>query len=363
MRVPFIAIVATLLLGLLVRSFAQDATLTKDEAIQTLQALKTLEDDLLKQLQQSDLELLNIKAEVAQVRQNLLEKNTKLNELEVHRIALERDLAPIQAIVRRRLKGRQLSIKRGEAFLRLLMRRGGSTDFLRSRGYLNAIAKLDFSLMQTYRERRSSLDTTQRELDRSRTTLKSMESKLTLRATEIDRLNEHRYELFEQAKREKRKAAEIAKKYGLKLQNLSDQDAESQSLKMTDLTWPVRGTRVRGYGRYQNSIHKTQHESKGWLIATEPDVKVHTIQSGRILYSGWFKGFGNLVVIQHTNRFHSVYAHLGVRMVKTNDTVGRNDLIGRTQQSSGNRRSRIYFEIRKDKRAVNPSRFVRKQRG
>ena len=126
-------------------------------ALETYKKLRKVEKTLLASLRESQTKLTELSQQIAQTRIDLSSGNRKVNELETERRELEAELQPLPDNVRRRLKARQLSLSRGEAFLRLLVQREGATSFLRSKGYLNEIAKLDLNLLAEYYKRRSAL--------------------------------------------------------------------------------------------------------------------------------------------------------------------------------------------------------------
>jgi murein hydrolase activator len=332
-----------------------ETKLSKASALTTYQKLRRVEDDLLKALKTSEGELARINQQMNQVRIDLSEGNQRLNALEQERRTLETALAPITKTVRNRLKARQLSLKRGEAFLRLMVQKDGATAFLRSRGYLNAVANLDLKMLQSYQVRRRALANNTDRLSNSRQVLLELELNLASKAKQVDALSEERYEVFEQAKQEKRRAEGIAKAYGLSSIDLHSNGLKSeQNLVLRNLRWPVSGKRLRGFGAYVDPLFETNHFSNGWLIQSTPKAEVHVIESGKVIYSGWFKGYGNLVIVQHSTRVHSLYAQLGALRVRANETVSIDDVIALTRQDRDKNSGQVYFEIRKDKVAFDP---------
>lgn len=328
---------------------------SKDTARATYQALRKVEASLLDALKRSEGELAQINQQMNQVRIDLSEGNQRLNALEQERRTLEASLAPITKTVRNRLKARQLSLKRGEAFLRLMVQKDGATAFLRSRGYLNAVANLDLDILQGYQERRRALASNTQRLSNSRQALLELELNLAGKANRVDTLSEQRFSIFEQAKQEKRLAEGIAKSHGLSSVDLHSNDAQvEQSKLLKDLRWPVMGKRIRGFGAYIDPNFNTNHFSNGWLIKGAPGSEVHVIQGGKVLYSGWFKGYGNLVIVEHSPQIHSLYAHLGTLRVSANETVLIDDVIALSPAVHQKNPGQVYFEIRKDKVAFDP---------
>jgi len=325
----------------------------------SFQALKALERKLLENLERSDAERQKLEHTIRQVRLDLTTKNQDLNRLAIQKDVLEAELLPLERKVRARLKARQVSLKRGEAFLRLLLQEGGATRFMTSRGYLNAIAALDLKMMQEYQERKAKLLANEAEIEQSTESLKKLELKLAKKAVKIDVLNEERFMLLEQAKREKRKAEVTAKRLGL---------AEEVELPITNelsfiaakgkMPRPVQGTLLRRFGIYRNTSLKTTHRSNGWLLSVGASTDVRAVHRGKVIYSGPFKGYGHLVILEHSPRFHTIYGQLSNATVTVNQAVSTSESIGTIVKSKRNRRPRLYFEIRKEKKPTDPARYL-----
>ena len=84
---------------------------------------------------------------------------------------------------------------------------------------------------------------------------------------------------------------------------------------------------------------------------------VHAVQPGRVRFSGWMRGYGNLIVIQHEESLETWYAHLSRRLVEVGAIVtgeARIGLIGSTGRSTG---PHLHYEIRQHGRRILPRTF------
>jgi len=80
---------------------------------------------------------------------------------------------------------------------------------------------------------------------------------------------------------------------------------------------------------------------------------------GRVVFSDWFKGYGQMVVIDHGDSYLSIYGHVDERLVSAGEDVSRGDLIARSGQSGSFEEPGLYFEIRHDGRPEDPARWLR----
>ena len=86
---------------------------------------------------------------------------------------------------------------------------------------------------------------------------------------------------------------------------------------------------------------------------------IRAADSGNVLYTGWYRGYGKVVIISHGKGMATLYAHLSRQAVKVGDNVTKGDVIayeGSTGFSTG---PHLHFEVRVDGKPNNPLNFVR----
>ena len=84
------------------------------------------------------------------------------------------------------------------------------------------------------------------------------------------------------------------------------------------------------------------------------DTEVKTIFPGRIDFSGRLKGYGEIVIINHGSRFFSISAQLSKRLKKEGEMVEVGDVIGLVEKNEETSKARLYFEIRKGGKSLDP---------
>ena len=94
---------------------------------------------------------------------------------------------------------------------------------------------------------------------------------------------------------------------------------------------------------------------KGIMIKVPAGSEVFSVANGKVLYGDWFRGFGNIVIIDHGDGYSSLYAHLQEILVKPKEKVGEGQIIARAGKTGSlTREPRLYFEIRRDGESLNP---------
>ena len=118
--------------------------------------------------------------------------------------------------------------------------------------------------------------------------------------------------------------------------------------------WPVRGKVVTGYGAKTNG-----KSNDGINLAVPEGTPVKAAEDGVVAYSGnELKGYGNLVLVRHSNGYVTAYAHASELLVKRGDPIKRGQVIAKSGQSGEVGSPQLHFEIRKGSSPVDPLQFL-----
>ncbi|NOZ84736.1 MAG: peptidoglycan DD-metalloendopeptidase family protein [Deltaproteobacteria bacterium] len=122
---------------------------------------------------------------------------------------------------------------------------------------------------------------------------------------------------------------------------------------------PVHARIKRGFGVLEDPVLKVEIRHPGLSFDTKVGQEIMAIFDGKVAYSGWFKAFGQVIILNHGGGFYSLYAHLSKIDVSDASEVRAGEIIGRTGDTGSVRKPKLYFEIRYKGRTINPSRWVR----
>jgi murein DD-endopeptidase MepM/ murein hydrolase activator NlpD len=136
---------------------------------------------------------------------------------------------------------------------------------------------------------------------------------------------------------------------------------EAASIKSSEATgalptfrWPVRGKVITSYGAKTNG-----KSNDGINLAVPEGTPVKAAEDGVVAYSGnELKGYGNLVLVRHSNGYVTAYAHASELLVKRGDTIKRGQVIAKSGQSGEVGSPQLHFEIRKGSSPVDPLQFL-----
>ena len=118
--------------------------------------------------------------------------------------------------------------------------------------------------------------------------------------------------------------------------------------------WPVKGRIIAGFGQRPNGV-----QNDGINLAVPEGTPVKAADDGVVAYAGnELKGYGNLVLIRHSNGFVSAYANASELMVKRGDSVKRGQVIAHAGQTGNVTSPQLHFEIRKGSTPVDPTKYL-----
>lgn len=121
---------------------------------------------------------------------------------------------------------------------------------------------------------------------------------------------------------------------------------------------PVVGNITSRYGAVENSVR--DHAHGGLDIAAPYGTQIKAATNGKVSYSGWMNGYGNLIIIDHENGVQTYYGHCSKLYASVGKQVDAGDVIaavGSTGNSTGNH---LHLEIRENGKRINPQRYMYK---
>ena len=121
-------------------------------------------------------------------------------------------------------------------------------------------------------------------------------------------------------------------------------------------SWPVRGKILSNFGAKNGGLY-----NDGINISAAFDSTVAAAENGVVAYAGnEVRGMGNLIIIQHSDGWMTVYAHLNSMSVRRGARVSVGQKIGTVGQTGKVSVPQLHFEIRNGTKAHNPINYLKK---
>lgn len=317
-------------------------------------------------LERAEKEIGSVAAALRRLEAQSGQARDRLHELGRQRDAERENLQAVRATLAAELQaaymtGRQERIKlllnqEDPAFLgRMLVYHGYFTRAraMRMADIRAALARLDGieRELQTQRAEIERLQATQREKsaqlaaeqDRRREILAGLQADLKKKSSELTQLeqNEQRLQELVQSLRQALSDFPVpGGRYG-SLRELKGK-----------LRWPVAGRIVTRYGVKQAS---GKVRSRGVHIASAAGSDVYAIARGRVVFADWLRGFGLLLIIDHSDGYMSLYGHNSSLYKDVGEQVDGGDIIAAVGSSGGRVTAGLYLELRRNGKPFNPA--------
>jgi septal ring factor EnvC (AmiA/AmiB activator) len=140
--------------------------------------------------------------------------------------------------------------------------------------------------------------------------------------------------------------------------------AESKKVKASftrkkgKMPFPVKGLIEVGFGKVLNPKFNTVTFQKGIDIRASEGADVSVVGPGKVVHAGPFRGYGNLVIVDHGEGYHSLYAHLGTLKKAVGDDVDSGEVLGTVGDTGSLKGPYLYFEIREAGKPVDPREWL-----
>ena len=242
-----------------------------------------------------------------------------------------------------------------------------STDFLSVLRWVLHLAHEDQRLFTSFRENLQALSQKRETLRAGELALEKIRTEREGKRAELVASEDQKRFLLTQLKHKERETeTQVAalKEKAVRLERLigmlgrsSQGTAGGEDIRAFKgaLDWPAKGRTKVPFGMVQSPQYATEILSKGIEIEADRATDVHPIFPGRVLYAKWFKGYSNLIVVDHGNDVLSIYGYLTIALVKEGDWVPAGMALGRLTETPFT----YYLEIREKGVAVDPAAWLR----
>ena len=130
-----------------------------------------------------------------------------------------------------------------------------------------------------------------------------------------------------------------------------------------ELAPPVLAKVTAHFGRVVDPEFRTATFRSGVDFAARAGTSVRSVAPGFVRFSGWFRGYGRIVIIDHGDAFHSISGHLDEIYVEVGNPVEEGQALGTVGETGSLGGPSLYFELRKGGEPVDPEPWLLDTRG
>ena len=370
-------VLATLVVAFVTLTSARSQPSDLDRLRDEIARLKGKLDDVRRQTKSAQQELETVDLELG-IRTRELDLAIETQQhLDGERKAIEAQIADLAPRIDRQKKflGKRLAAlyRMGElSYLRLLLSMDDRRDPIEAMSMLNFLITRDARAVSRFQAtseqlalRRSDLADRQRRIADVRRVVEDRQRAVAAAHAQKERLvaslqrqehgsEQHIAELEEKARRLERLIEVLSKQ-----ETVGGTGSFDIRTVQGALPWPADGKVVERFGRQRNPKFDTFTTNNGIKIETPAGAPVRAVFSGTVLFSQWFKGYGNLIILDHGHRVFSLYGNLKPASVAAGDRIAAGQTIAGTAESEETPPAYLYFEIRQDNRPEDPQKWLR----
>ena len=325
-----------------------------DQKKEILRDFERKEKGLLSQLQDMDQKLALKEEQLESYDLHLKKIQKEKEQIKAEVESLKSDMARFQSYLS--FKVVQIYKYGGYSYVKALFSAESYSELLKRYRYLQLMAQKDRETIESYKKVYEELSKKQQELTDREDKIHSLQSAFKGKNQEILAKREERALLLKKLREEKTAQQELLQELEQSAQSLQETiDALIKKKKpffgefekfKGKFSWPVHGEMVTRFGRQKNEKSSTVIFSKGIEIGADQGTDVKAVYSGNVLFADWFKGYGQMVILDHGDGYYSLYAHLSQVMVTVKETVQEGQPIGKVGDTGSLNGPVLYFEIR-----------------
>jgi septal ring factor EnvC (AmiA/AmiB activator) len=317
-----------------------------EREISILGTLSRMERNLL----QREKELGRLDSQYDRIRRNTVSVREKLNQI-------QRKIDQNQTRLHSRIVAMYKAGRIG--YLPYVLSSDSYNDFMRMMKFLKIVIDYDANLLRNYQAQRLEKTQYQEKLENDIKKLKQVRAEQEGKKIEILHAKREKRAFLKQVRRQKAE-------YRKWIRELEDRARELQLLikklerEMRDKA--VYGLNFKGHkGRLLLPVRGTviaEKRGRGIIIEAPKNSPVRAVFPGRVIYSGWFEGYGNIIILDHGDKYYTVSGHASKVLKRVNEPVAEGEVIALVGDTGSIRGPCLYFEIRYKGKPEDPLKWL-----
>lgn len=331
---------------------------------------KSREHSILEELERTNRDLGSMETELRKYRKRLRVTEGEINRVETEINANKAKLDKQRDWIRRKLRILQRYGYSGDIIL-LLSTSEDMAQMMRRWKYLEALTLFERGVMEDYKENIRGLNEKENHLKSLRAEIKKNVEKIMAKEASLAEKKKEKETLLASVRGEKssyekmlRELKEASKRLLEIIRKSEETDAYAakgfHGLKGR-LLWPVDGKIAIPYGAQKDTQFNTPVFRNGIYIKADGDSPAKAVHGGKVVFAEWFKGYGQLLIINHGEGYHTLYANLSEIFYKNGDIIKEQQVIGRVGESGMLNAPGLYFEIRYKGKPLDPLQWLKRR--
>jgi murein DD-endopeptidase MepM/ murein hydrolase activator NlpD len=281
----------------------------------------------------------------------------KMSELRKESAAAEASIQDESGNLRRRI--REVYKSGSGGFLDILFASRSMSDFINRTYYFGRIINKDVELIGIIRQQVEQIRSARSQLESSNREIKDSLQVIETQKREIVRADadgQRVYKALHSRRQDYEHRVRELEASSLEFERFIKARGKSKAVSSGKFGWPISG-RIRIVSKFGFRIHPIwgrRDFHTGIDIAAPYGKPIMCADSGEVIYSGWWDGYGKAVVIDHGRGYTTVYGHMSRILVQTGQKMEKGQMIGLVGSTGFATGPHLHFEIRYNGRPIDP---------
>jgi septal ring factor EnvC (AmiA/AmiB activator) len=338
-----------------------------------LEHVKKQEYSVLSDIENMNKQLKMTESALRKYKNSLAYTESKIAQVEAEITVNRSNLEKQREWLKRKLRAIQRYGRDADTVM-LLLNADDIVQLSKTTKYLQYIAVYENKLMNNYKENIEGLNRKERQLVSLKTDLIRNRQKVQDEEESLAKKKKSRETLLTSVKREEASYKKMLRELQAASEKLLDIIRESEKAAKDDkfegkglsklkgkLPWPVDGKVVVQYGSQRDPQFNTPIFRSGTYIQSGSDSVAKAVYGGKVVFAEWFKGYGQLVILNHGDGYHTLYGSLSEIFASVGDIIKDKQIIGRVGNSGIVNSPGVYFELRYKGKPLDPLQWLRRR--
>ncbi|MEW6584021.1 MAG: peptidoglycan DD-metalloendopeptidase family protein [Nitrospirota bacterium] len=342
-----------------------------------LEHARKRESSVLTDIEGTNRQLKSAETELIKYKNRLADTEGKMSRIESEIAVNRANLENQKEWIKRKLRAIYRHGQNTDTLM-LLLHADDITQLSRNAKYLQYIAVREHKLLDDYKTNIDELNRKERQLASLRTELVRNRERVKAEEKTLEERKRSKEIVLASVKKEeasyKKMLRELKEASDKLLEIIRESERAEQAEKAETafsgrglsglkgkLPWPVDGKVVVPYGSQRDPQFNTPIFRSGAYIQSGSDAAAKAVHGGKVVFAEWFKGYGQLVIINHGDGYHTLYGSLSEIFTKVGDIIKGKQTIGRVGNSGIVSSPGVYFELRYKGKPLDPVQWLRRR--
>ena len=253
---------------------------------------------------------------------------------------------------------------REERWWALMLNSADLNEFFDRRYYFRLLMESDRTLIKDLQHSSEDLEQERISLEAQKNEIALLQQQLALEKANYEQQETEQTQLISRLQNERaahaaaqRRLEADSQRLSTMIQRLAVQQAQQAGFQQGtgQMIPPVAGPVTSRFGWRTHPVYRTRRLHAGIDYGVATGTPVHASDSGTILYSGWYGGYGYTVIINHGGGLTTLYAHNSGLLVSKDQHVAKGQQVARAGSTGLSTGPHVHFEVRKNGQPVDPA--------